>query len=249
MPKTSLTNPSLARWLPIIAFFAMMAVHAQDEARLYVDFTKTQSQKAFRIVSKPKVQNELQLTTNQIAEITACERRQPKDISALTNLLAQSRASTNVEDRKRISGQLWAQFAEWQFNCLLSALSPAQSNRFQQIMWQVDGLKSLQHDQTLVVRLGLSQEQIGQVRDALTFYQPILDPLYRRLGRQMIAGLSGDETAESRREQVQSLVGALMAIEKERDRDIRRILELHQRDIWQQLLGRPLRLHWEPQLF
>jgi hypothetical protein len=233
----------------VIALFALTSVHAQDGARLYVDFTRTQTKKAFGIVSKPEVQNELQLTTNQVAEITACERQEPKDIPALTNLLSQSRASTNVEERKRISAQLWTQFEDRRLNCLLSLLSASQSNRFQQIVWQVDGLRSVQHDQALAVRLGLSQEQVGQVRDAIAFYEPILNPLYHRLGRQMIAGLSGDETAESRREQVESLAGALVAIEKERDRDLKRILTLSQRDLWQQLLGKPLSLHWETQAF
>lgn len=229
--------------------FSHHSAAAEEGARLYVDFNMAQGKEIFQIVSKPEVKADLQLTTNQLAKITAYRQQEPKDIPALTNLLSQSKASTNKEDRKKISNEIWKGVDEYQINSLFCILSASQSNRLQQIVWQVDGLKSLKHDHTLSAALGLTDEQIGQIRDVFAFYEPILSPLYQRLGRQMIAGLSADETLQGRQEQVQSLIGAVTAIEKERDCDLYRTLTLTQREMWQRLIGRSIRLHWEPELF
>ena len=229
--------------------FSHRSTAAEEGARLYVDFSMAQAKKIFQVVSKPEVQADLQLTTNQLAKITACRQQEPKDIPYLTNLLSQSKASKNKEDRKKISNEIWDKLDEYQLNSLFEILSVIQSNRLQQIVWQVDGLKSLKHDHILSAALGLTDEQVGQIRDVFTFYEPILSPLYQRLGRQMIAGLSADETLQGRQEQVQSLIGAVSAIEKERDRDLYRTLTLTQRETWQRLIGRSISLHWEPELF
>ena len=116
-------------------------------------------------------------------------------------------------------------------------------------MWQVDGLKSLDKNSQLATALSLSDEQVGEVKGVFALYEPILSPLYRRLGRQMVAGLSADETVQGRQEQVKSLAGAITVIEKERDRDLHDILTPVQREKWQRLIGRPLQIQWDLELF
>ena len=216
--------------------------------RQYVDLSVTQVQKIMAIVSRTNVQEDLHLTTTQLAEIAAFRQRQPKEIPALTNLLAQVKVA-DKENRKRLEDELWKRVDEYLLASLSNALTRTQSARLQEIVWQVDGLKTLDNSKQLETALGLSQEQVKQVRDVFAFYEPILTPLYRRLGRQMVAGLSADETVESRKDQVSSLTGAITAIEKERDLDLRYALTPEQREVWHHLIGRPIELHWEPELF
>jgi hypothetical protein len=113
----------------------------------------------------------------------------------------------------------------------------------------VDGLKSLNNNHELATALNLSDEQLGQVRDVFAFYEPILNPLYRRLGRQMIAGLSGDETLKERTKQVESLSDAVTIIEKERDRDFYAILTTAQKEKWCDLVGKPVHIKWPLELW
>jgi formate dehydrogenase maturation protein FdhE len=231
-----------------IFVFLCQCCAGEDGARQYVDLSVTQVQKIMAIISKTNVQADLHLTTNQLAEIAAFRQRRPKDIPALTNLLAQVKVS-DKETRKRLEDELWKRVDEYLLDSLSNVLTSIQSARLQEIVWQVDGLKSLDNSKKLVTAIGLTQEQVKQVRDVFVFYEPILTPLYRRLGRQMVAGLSADETVQSREEQVQSLMGAIIAIEKERDRDLRYVLRPAQREVWHHLIGKPIELHWEPELF
>ena len=231
----------------VFPLFAQQCV-AEQGARMYIDICVTPVQKTMTVISKTEVQKDLQLTTNQLAKITAFRQQRPRDIPALTNLLAQAKASGKA-NRKKIDDEIWKRVDEYLLNSLSNVLTASQSKRLQEIMWRVDGLKSLDKDHQLVVALGLSDKQVGEVRMCLLFYEPILNPLYRRLGRQMVAGLVADETLQDRNEQVESLACAITAIEKERDRDLHDILTPVQREKWQQLIGRPLQIQWDLEFF
>jgi hypothetical protein len=192
---------------------------SEPSARLYVDFSGiSQEQKAFAIIARPEVQKELHLTSEQLTKITAFKQVPMKEIPAITNMSARSEGVAE-SDRHKIVEEKLKLYDQYLLTLLSNVLTAPQAQRLQEIIWQVDGLKSLQKDQLLVSELGLSDEQVGQVRDVFHFYEPILNPLYQRLGRQMIAGLSADESLKGRTEQVQSLSDAITIIEKERDRD------------------------------
>lgn len=109
-------------------------------AREFVDFSKTRTQRVFSIISKSEVQVDLHLTTNQITKLANIRLQQPKDIPSASNFLAQSKASANKEDRKRISDELWKAVDDYQLKSLFDLLSGSQSNRLRQITWQVDGV-------------------------------------------------------------------------------------------------------------
>ena len=107
------------------ALFGQRCV-AEEGARLYVDFCVTQVQKTMAVISKTEVQKDLQLTTNQLAKITAFRQQRPKDIPALTNLLAQAKASDKV-NRKKIEDELWKRVDEYLLNSLSNVLTADQS--------------------------------------------------------------------------------------------------------------------------
>jgi len=244
-----MSKPAIMVCLALFVLIGSVPVKAEEGARLYVDFSTLQSKKLFGIIAKSKVESELRLTRKQVADIAACEQLQPKNIPTLTNLLVQSRSLTNANERRTSSTRLWNQFDQYQLQSLFAILSASQSNRLQQLEWQVDGIKSLEHDQALAADLGLSEEQRKEIRDVFAYYEPILHPLYQRLGRQMIAGVSADETAQGRQEQVRSLTEAVTIIEKEKDRDLYRTLNLDQRELGKRLLGKPVSIHWDVEIF
>jgi hypothetical protein len=221
---------------------------AGEGGRLYVDFCTTQVQKTMAVISKAEVQKDLLLTTNQLARITAFRQQRPKDIPVLTNLLAQAKIADKA-NRKRIEDEIWKRADDYLLNSLTNVLTADQSKRLQEIMWQVDGLKSLDKDHQLATALGLTHEQVREVKDVFALFEPVLSPLYRRLGRQMIAGLSADESVQGRKEQAESLAGAITVIEKERDRDLYTVLTPIQREKWRDLIGRSLQIQWDLELF
>jgi len=221
---------------------------AEEGARLYVDFSTTQVQKTLAVISKTEVQKELQLTSNQLARIAVIRQMRLKDISTVTNLLAQAKAGSK-DEQKKIDDAIWKLADEYLINSVINVLTDDQKRRIQEIVWQVDGLKSLDKNHQLATTIGLLQEQVKEVQDVFAFYDPILSPLYHRLGRQMIAGLSADETLHDRNDQVEALASAITVIEKERDRDLRDVLTPVQRGKWQELIGKPLKIQWDLELF
>jgi len=217
-------------------------------ARRYVDFSLSQEQKAFAVISNSAVQKDLHLTAEQLTNIAVFKHKPLKEIPTITNLVAHAKVANNSERRKIVDEEL-KQYDQYLLTSLSNVLTANQSKRLKEIIWQVDGLKSLNNDYELASALSLSDEQLGQVRDVFAFYEPILNPLYRRLGRQMIAGLSGDETLKERTKQVESLSDAITIIEKERDRDLYAILTAAQKEKWHNLVGKPVHIQWPLELW
>jgi hypothetical protein len=234
--------------LLVMFAFSYQGYAAETGARRYVDFSLSQEQKTFSVVSKPVVQMDLHLTAGQLTNIAVFQHKPLKEIPSITNLLAQTKAANN-SDRREIVVEEMKQYNQYLLTSLSNVLTASQSKRLQEIIWQVDGLKSLNNNHELATALSLSDEQLEQVRDVFAFYEPILNPLYRRLGRQMIAGLSGDETLQERTKQVESLSDAVTIIEKERDRDLYRILTTAQKEKWRDLVGKPVHIQWPLELW
>jgi hypothetical protein len=224
--------------------FVSQGCASEPSARLYVDFSGiSQEQKEFAVIARPEVRTDLHLTSEQLTKIAAFKHTPIKEIPAITNMAARSEGAAE-SDRRKIVEEKLRLYDQYLLTSLSNVLTAPQAQRLREIIWQVDGLKSLQKDHLLVSDLGLSDDQVGQVRDVSLFYEPILNPLYRRLGRQMVAGLSADESLKDRTEQVQSLSDAITIIEKERDRDLYAILTVAQREKWRSLVGRPLQIQW-----
>lgn len=234
--------------LLVIFAFSYQGYTAETGARRYVDFSVSQAQKTFAVISQSTVQKDLHLTAGQLTNIADFKNKPPKEIPSITNLLAQAKAADNSERRKIVDEEL-KHYDQYLLTSLSNVLTASQSKRLQEIIWQVDGLKSLNNNHKLAIALNLSDEQLGQVRDVFAFYGPMLNPLYQRLGRQMIAGLSGDETLKERTKQVESLSDAVTTIEKERDRDLYRILTPTQKKEWSNLLGKPVHIQWPIELW
>lgn len=228
--------------------FSYQGYAGETGARRYVDFSVSQAQKTFAVISKSTVQKDLHLTAGQLTNIAVFKNKPLKEIPSITNLVAQAKAANN-SDRREIVVEELKQYDQYLLTSLSNVLTASQSKRLQEIIWQVDGLKSLNNNHELATALNLSDDQLGQVRDMFAFYGPILKPLYQRLGRQMIAGLSGDETFKERTKQVESLSDAVTIIEKERDRDLYRILTTAQKEKWRDLVGKPVHIQWTLELW
>ena len=234
--------------LLVMFAFSYQGNAAETGVRRYVDFSVSQAQKTFAVISQSTVQKDLHLTAGQLTNIADFKNKPPKEIPSITNLLAQAKAADNSERRKIVDEEL-KHYDEYLLTSLSNVLTASQSKRLQEIIWQVNGLKSLNNNHELAIALNLSDEQLGQIRDVFAFYGPILTPLYQRLGRQMIAGLSGDETLKERTKQVESLSDAVTIIEKERDRDLYRILTSTQKEKWSDLVGKPVHIQWPLELW
>ena len=191
--------------LLVIFAFLYQGYAAETGARRYVDFALSQEQKTVAVISKPVVQKDLHLTAGQLTNIAVFQNKPLKEIPSITNLVAQAKAANN-SDRGEIVVEELKQYDQYLLTSLSNVLTASQSKRLQEIIWQVDGLKSLNNNHELATALNLSDDQLGQVGDVFAFYEPILNPLYQRLGRQMIAGLSVDETLKERTKQVESLI-------------------------------------------
>lgn len=232
-----------------ILTFLYQGYAAETGARRYVDFFFfSRQQQTFAVISKREVQKDLHLTAEQLTNIAVLKNKPLKEIPGVTNLVMEAN-TTNNSDRSKIVAEKLKLYDQFLLTSLSNVLTASQLKRFQEIIWQVDGLKSLNNNNELATALNLSDEQLGQVRDVFAHYEPILNPLYRRLGRQMIAGLSGDETLKERAKQVESLSEAVTIIEKERDRDFSAILTTAQKEKWRDLVGKPVHIEWPLELW
>jgi hypothetical protein len=233
---------SLALWKPRCA--------AQEGVRrdVRIRFYDSPWMITYNVLGKPRVRRELRLTSAQLAELKALDNLDTKDVPGLTNLVAQAktadpatRPAIRAEEQK-----LWDAFC---LGSVSNILTGAQRKRLQQIIWQVDGIRSMDRDPRVAAALALTDEQLEDVKEVNALFDPIVDPLRHRLGRQMIAGVGGDETMRGREEQVVALAKALIILEKERDRDLYGILSPNQRELWRRLLGKAIRLQWPLDVF
>jgi hypothetical protein len=222
---------------------------ANDDARLYVDFTQvqatTQSAKFLIVLSKAEVRKDLQLTDDQIAKIADIGKTPMTAVPAVAALLAQAKAADRAQ-RFKLNVEAMNQYEQYLVHSESEILTTAQSKRLQQVMWQVDGLKALGWDHDLTAAVGVSSGQLAELANTLAEFRPVLVPLYRRMGRQSIAGLSGEETMNERTQEVERLSQAIVLIEKQQEYELFSALTPAQRDQWARVTGKPIRITWDP---
>jgi Spy/CpxP family protein refolding chaperone len=209
-------------------------------ARLYVDLFTIPAQKLFNIISKKVVQEELNLSDKQKKLIVTLQNKSPDEIPGIS--------SEDAQYSDEIMNKEMEQYSQYLISALYKTLTPSQTERFQQIIWQVDGLKALHADKQLQNDLNLSHKQIAEIMNSLASYDLKLTPLYRRLKREMIAGLSSDETLPGRKAKANSLAEQIILIEVKKDNDLYEILTPPQKRKWVQLQGIPIQIKWELEL-
>ena len=200
--------------------------------------------KTFAVLMRPEVQRDLLLSSEQIEKIVEIKSRNPKRIPAISNEIATAEPAATPEKRLqreyKIAGRIDS-FREQNYYAILSAV---QSNRLEQIMIQVRGLKVTLSKPLLAVVLSISPSQSNTFNQVITNYEPKLDPLYQRLHRQSLSGLSPGESLEKRSSEVTNLVDSICSIETARETELTAVLAPDQLSTWLKLKGVPLQIQW-----
>ena len=212
-----------------------------SKARLYVDLSLSQAEKVFDIVSKTTVQRELRLSHEQMRALESLPNEAvPENWSSNTKNRregADGPEDGSVEDPDE-------RYFEFLSTSIHQLLTSSQASRLQEIVWQVDGLKSLRDDRVLCRAMNLSPEQDKEVASVFTFYDSQLNPIYKRLRAQMITSLSPDENIEEAEKNVNTWSAHITMFEKERDEALYSILTNSQKRQWTQMLGIPIQIKW-----
>jgi len=200
--------------------------------------------KVFAILSKPEVVEELKISPSQVSQIKEIRNIDAKAIPAVSNLLYKSERTTNFVQRMKRTEEVIKLTDSFQLEKYYSILSSGQSNRLQEILLNVCGLKNVIVDQRTADGLRLTELQLKSLKDVIGQYDLKLDPLYKRFQRQQIAGLSPGESLESRSTEVKELVHAICEAEKAREVALVAVLNNDQRKAWDDLKGMPLKINW-----
>ena len=225
----------------ILVFWSFASLcFARDGARLIVDQYNGRANKIITVLSKYIVQSDLGLTSNQLVKIEIIHNMPIESMPFGSNLIAKARKAEKAENI-RIMDQAIMLADDYRITCLSNTLTAAQFNRLSEIMLQVDGIRSVIQNQGIAIKLYLTDVQINKFKEVEVLYDPLLKPLYRRLGRQQIAGLRVDETILERSKEEKCLMYVIGAIEIDKDRDLEAILMSSQREQWRKLIGLPVK--------
>jgi len=204
-----------------------------------------EGKKAFAVLSKAEVQHDISLSSNQLTRIKAIRNLDAKAMPAVSNFLKKTGPATNVSQRLQRSEEVIKLADNFQLESYYAVLASSQSNRFQEIMLQVCGLKMVSSNQKLARTLDIADSQFKKFKDILARYDIELDPLYHRFQRQTIAGLSPGESLESRSSQVRASADSICAIERKREVELGTVLSNAQQEEWRRLKGVSLQIHWD----
>jgi hypothetical protein len=204
-----------------------------------------EGKKAFAILSKPESQRDLALTTNQLTRIKAIRNVDARAMPSVSNLLMGTRAPGDISQRLRRSEEVLKLADSFQLENFYAVLSNGQSNRLQQIRLQVCGLRSVISNQSLAKALAVSDDQLKEFQHIVAQHDLELDPLYRRFGRQTVAGLLPGESPERRSSEVKALIDSICAIERKMEGEFGGVLSNPQQEEWKRLKGTLLEISWE----
>lgn len=136
-----------------------------------------EAEKTYIVLTKTEVQNDLQLSPNQLAQIKTVHGLDAKEIPAVSNLLDQA-SQMNKLNRRRLVGQVSEVINKQRLDGYYGDLTANQSNRLRTIMFRVCGLGVLLKSHHLKTTLAVSEEQIEKLEHIATNYGPDLSLLY-----------------------------------------------------------------------
>jgi hypothetical protein len=205
------------------------------------DPSLSEARKICLLLADPRVQADLGLTSNQVMQIQTLQRVRAEDIVGLSNLLAKVREA-EVSNRVELVEQVSRTADEHRLAMFFAVLTSSQSNELRATMLQMHGLMSLVEIPELTSAFGLSEDQVRGFAEIQAYYAPLLNVLRRRLGRQRIAGLRGDETMHDRTAEVESLQCVIRAVKRDMERDLWDVLTESQRKKWLNITASAVRL-------
>jgi len=199
----------------------------------------------FQLLSEHDVQGDLGLSTDQIVAVAAVRQKDFRTIPIVTNILAQAHIASNQNEHAALVSKAGAQIDQYRVSALPGILDRRQDERLWQIVRQVEGIASLSHDSNVWTYLDLSASQLHSISAVCEAHaEERRDAIYR-LGRQMVAGLSREETLEAREREINQLSRRVRALDADLDKRLSDLLNSDQRKKWNTLLGSPLQIRWE----
>lgn len=200
------------------------------------DIDATEYDRVHAILSSTSVLDSLGITLAQREALRAVDAIEWKEIPSVSNLLACTSKSADSLTRYYLLREAEHTASEFKLSRIASVLHADQWRALQSILWRLEGLSVVIHNADIRAKLGVTADQLAQMKLAASRYAPLLASLEQRLGRQMIAGLRPDEDMSERKQEVECIARVIDALRADRDQDIRAILTEDQRRKWDVLV-------------
>jgi hypothetical protein len=239
----------------MLAFAVGSAVVCGDDAsaRRYCEPRDDDSSRMFFLIDRREVRKDLALTTDQVGKLRLAWQRSPKDIPGFREFTASVKKlmvdpMLSDPDRQKLV-ELYVPasaifMSTYERKELSQTLSAKQMQRLRELLIQMRGPMILVEDSALARAVHLSDEQLAEMKDTVKSDEATLATFRRRMGRQMVAGLSAGETIQNREKEVIMLCGVVRALESQRDYDLLSSLKPEQKSLWVKLGGNPLSIDW-----
>lgn len=237
----------------VLAVGCAVAYGDDGSARRYCDPCTDDTSRMFFLLGRREVQKDLALTTDQVGRLQRTAQKAPKDIPSFREFAASVKKlmadpMLSAPDRHKLvelyvtaSASL---ISTYQRKELSQTLSAKQMQRLRELLIQMRGPMILIEDSALVRAVHLSDEQLAEMKETIKRDEAPLATFRRRMGRQMIAGLSAGETIQNREKEINLLCGVVRALESQRDYDLFSSLKHEQKSLWTRLSGSPLSIDW-----
>jgi hypothetical protein len=215
-----------------------------SHADVSADLMKTR----FRLLEKPVVQADLELTADQVKAIELLHDTTWDDMPGVNDLIEQHKATFDAAGRKgrRREGfrEVVRAVAAYQQEKLDEILSGQQQGRLEQILLQTHGPVLIVVQGYRSEELALSSEQEEQITFAVHFADAEFVPLLQELGRGFVSGFMPGETQESRTKSLDRMASRIKELIRGRDEGILDQLSSTQLNELRQMQGAPLALEW-----
>ena len=239
----------------VLSLGCCLCVGDDGSARRYAQFTDFGDWcPAFYLLERKDLQEELEMTPEQLAKVEQIRRAPTPDTPHVPELIANYKkrqsdpafsASEHQEMKESFESVLGICFVAYQRKALSVTLSTNQRQRLGELVIQMRGPIALVNDAALSSQLGLSDKQTTEMKGTVKYYEADLKRLQGRYGRQHISGRSReDETRKDRQKELEALFTVIRAIEKERDADLLLDLTPEQLESWATIQGAPFSIAW-----
>jgi len=244
--------------LLLIGIIHTCSVFADDNsARRYAALDRDAVTCKYFLLSTKEVQGNLKLTQQQIKSLESAGAS-----SSLTNdpAIAEYRrlhkqlleAAHSDEERAKIRREGNEKYSllvnQYNEKILQSTLSPAQTNRLNELFLQMKGPHAILEDTNVIQELNLSKEQISQMNDDFNSDGQFLSLLRQRFLRLQIQPMRKRDCADLDSE-MKSLVQVIKEVEKDQDAGLLAVLNEEQRRSWNDLCGAPVSIDWKTDYF
>ncbi len=207
----------------------------------------------FYLLARPEVQEDLAVSTNQLARIKQTYRTPYKEIPELNEFITNQKEKRNAvpEDHRREHNlqsargiaKLFGNYAQAQLEDILAS---EQRQRLDQLVLQTRGPVLILVQTRLASALAITPEQMKELSAQVREADQEIIPDLQKFGRGFISGYGPGETEELRERKMKKMIKRLRRLIRERDCKILDTLSGEQRKKWFELHGKALKIDWDP---